>query len=335
MRNFSRREFLAGLGAALVMPKSAEASESHEHERAALRQEQFDLLMADWSEPQERLEGHSLSELCSDLRDQFGPWFVVFAKLNELHHMQELLTHLSRLPRNHPSWSSDRGPAADFEALYDRLWSGVTEKEKAQNETTPKLTEVPDPLKEMFESPDVLPQGFRAPVKEVVWHDGRLHSPFMPRGGAVDGMSLPTPESFFSERKMRRIHVGIPSYESADRKMEVIFHEFAHANDWDTGDYPADYKIYLYWKVTQLARERREKDTQHVNMLRPFSELSFYERWREVMECWPTMATQYFMGEELLPEERSVIASTIARIDPEFNSAQSRARGIALLQATK
>lgn len=328
MSELNRRQFILGAAAGVLLPHGVEAAEV-QREQVERRQQYYESVQARLQHPIEAADGKTVTELTNELKQELGPWFAVFGSLNNLRECKSLLDALAHFGPRQAVWQAQHGPAAQFEILYEQLWSPEREQRLVAAEHTPVLHHVPAAVEPVFAPGQCFPRGWLSSVSDVQWYERGLRSPFV-RRRAVDGMALPNPTAFVSERKDRTIRLGMRSSMLPERKAGVIFHEVAHANDWDTGAYPVDFKIQLYWQTLQQCRIAYEQ-AEHFVTPRKFSALSPFERWRAVMEYWADEATNYYAGQTSSPSMRQVIEQTVARTDQAFVPGTAYGRALSQL----
>lgn len=335
-RGINRREFLAGaLG--LAVTSEALASSEHTAELAERRRQVFERLQRLWQEPQPDCEGKSPAVMLRDIETTLGEWAAVFKHVNHVGQVEQLMTRLGRVAETDPVWSATNGPAAQLEELHDRYWNPATFVAERQT-ARPLRLERPELLgfaddtaaEEFFSDGEFVPRGWLQPVQALIPVDKPMRSPFTGTRH-IEGKSVHTPATLMAKAAERVIHLRAetdsidPRY-SLKEQVPFLYHEIAHANDWDTGHYPADLKIKTYWKVLQRLQTEKHSGTSLLTRVHNHERASHYERWRAGMEYWAEIATQYCANEQLADEDFAIVDAVVRTGDPSFDRAATHAK---------
>lgn len=334
MKSPSRREVIVGLGAAMLAGKAEAKPKQERLEHHEDAQEQHAALMELWYTPQDQFEGHSLAEMTDDLREYFGEWYVPFNTINQIGRMRHLVDKLADDDRHSPAWSKPDGAASHLSRLYESYWDSAAVHEEIEHEAIPQLEHpehagIDEPTAVALLAPGAfLPKGWLGSVRTVRWQPKPLRTPFLP-GNVAAGMALPTVDSYVSDRNQRNISM-VSRDSTLDKRPDIMttyitfLHEFAHANDWDTGNFTADFKIYMYWKTMQLLESLPEDSLNQVEnfqyqTLQREAKRNNFHRWRAVMEFWPELFTDYMARQDQMPEHIEFVERVIQETDPTFN----------------
>ncbi len=256
-----------------------------------------------------------------------GAWSQVFFSQNKILDALRLVENLNAYTPDDPRWTTQHGTAEHVERLYMKYWDHAA-VERLQHGLPPMAVEQPEllcftseaQLKDFFAEGRFFPRGWLRPtVKRIRFTKDKPISPF--QSNAV-GYAVPDANSFFSPEGRRNITLQGTSSYAGDHLLPAVlpklYHEIAHANDWDTGNYPADTKIDFYWRTIQRATATdRDSAMNHDSFLNP--PRNDYERWRGIMEYWADIAEKYMTNQKLADADAALVRECIAMSDQTFN----------------
>lgn len=154
----------------------------------------------------------------------------------------------------------------------------------------------------------------------MIFEDRLLSSVFV---GRIVGQSVHTPADFMHKESKRVLKFsGRTAFNDRfllKSRIGDIYHEIAHANDWDTGHYPADLKIKTYWQVVQRMQQPDNGGTSLMTKTYHQQNTSGYERWRNAMEYWAEISSQYCQDTPLAAEDQQIVQTVIDATDPEYD----------------
>lgn len=337
-RSLTRREFIAGavmgLAAASIGRVEAKSKKPDQTttpeinlETAHRRQAIHAHMTERWFTPQTDCDGKSHADMLSELHKTMGEWIRIFKHLNKIEQALACTTNLQNLPPNDPAWAQASGPAAELEALYHSYWDADTfATERRQPE--PIHIENADYVgfrdethyREFFTDGQFVPKGWLQPVKKMVFTDYLLNSII---AGRISGQSVPTLDGFLHKESKRELKLsGRTAFNGRfllQDKIDDIYHEIAHANDWDTGHYPADLKIKTYWKVVQRMQLPQQGGTSVRTRAYHHENASRYDRWRNAMEYWAEISKDYCQNKKLAPEDQAIVEAVVRSSDPDYD----------------
>lgn len=329
-RGLNRREFLFGLAGAVIagadtLEALGKTSETELRERAEKRK-------AIYREMESKIQERQLEKKVQEIRDFVGVFAGEFLLQNDVPSLFRVMHTLSECAENDPLWSAESGAAAQLENHYETRWSQQTFDQLKQAQPEMKI-EHPQRLgfasqqeaEEFFAEGRFFPTGWLRPeVRSMRWVDG---FPFSPVEQGATAYALPEVRNFFVPHGRRNITYAGKTAFGDDfllrGQLDEIYHETAHANDWNTGKYPNDFKIEWYHTMIQRVQAAdRDVNGHHEAYLR--SPHSSFRNWRAVTEYWANICQKYFTDQErLLVADRGLVESVIrksdARFDPQTN----------------
>lgn len=330
-RGVTRREVIAGaLGFAVA--GRAEAGSPHVEtentlEASERRQAIHKQMVERWFEPQPDCEGKTGEEMLFELEKTMGEWIVIFKHLNQIDDaLHSTMTLQGRQPDD-SVWSDPTGPAATLERLYNKYWNAETFAVERQQ---PKQIAIEnadvvgftsqEEYQDFFADGKFVPKGWLHPIKKIKLSEKSLSSVFV---GPIQGQSVHTPADFMHKESQRVVKLGgftaMNGQQLLETRLGEIYHEINHANDWDTGHYPADVKIKTYWRVVQRMQQPDNGGTSLKTKTYHQQNASGYERWRNAMEYWAEISTQYCQNSPLAPEDRQIVQAVVDATDPDFD----------------
>lgn len=327
----TRREVIAGAFGFAVAGRAEARSPQTETENtletAERRQVIHKQMVERWFEPQPDCEGKTGEEMLSELETTMGEWIVIFKHLNQIDDaLHSTMTLQDRQPDD-SVWSEPTGPAAGLEQLYNKYWNAETFAVERQQ---PKQVAIEnadlvgfssqEEYQEFFADGEFVPRGWLSAIKKIQLAEKSLSSIFV---GPIKGQSVHTPADFMHKESQRVLRLGgftaMNGQQLLETRLGEIYHEINHANDWDTGHYPADLKIKTYWRVVQRMQQPDNGGTSLTTETYHQPNASGYERWRNAMEYWAEISTQYFQNTPLAPEDQKIVKTVVDATDPDYD----------------
>ncbi len=341
-RGITRREALVGAlglvvaGRAEAKPPqpeddtSIEATLEHSLETAHRRQAIHAHMVERWFEPQADCEGKTGEEMLSDLEKSMGEWIVIFKHLNQIDRALHCTLVLQDAQPDDGVWSDPSGPAATLELLYNKYWNAetfVVERQQPKQIAIENADLVgfssQEEYQDFFADGEFVPKGWLSSIKNIQFFKKPLSSVFV---GPIKGQSVHTPADFMHKESVREVKLGgftaMNGQQLLETRLSEIYHEINHANDWDTGHYPADLKIKTYWRVVQRMQQTDNGGTSLMTKTHRQQTASGYERWRNAMEYWAEVSTQYLQNKPLAPEDTQIVEAVVRATDSDYDPAQ-------------